>query len=187
VADRDPLTVSEPAGSRRPAAQALPFWPHAVAVAAALLALGYATGRVRAPATPPEPTVSVPERRAAPAPEPQAPAPPEPQLNVPIFELRPDASAAAGQRIEWPGFAPLATFVLGLGQEPARDEYALRVRTQDGALVLSAEGLKRTGSATLTLAVPRRMMPPGRYVFELLLPGSKPEADALRSYAIEVR
>jgi hypothetical protein len=39
----------------------------------------------------------------------------------------------------------------------------------------------------VTLAVPRRMMPRGRYVFELLAAGSKPEDAALRSFAVEIR
>jgi hypothetical protein len=164
-------------------AQSLPFWPHAVAAAVALVALGYATGRVRAPATPPEPTVEVAERPKRPEVA-SEPAPPEPQLNVPIFEL---SVAPTPQQIEWPNAAALATFVLRLAEEPPRDEYALRVRALDGSPVLSAEGLKRSASGSVTLAVPRRMMSRGRYVFELRAPGSKPETAPLRSYAIEVR
>jgi hypothetical protein len=168
--------VEQPAASQR-----LPFWPHVVAAALGLIALGYATGRVRAPATAPEPSVAVPERSTRPA-VPQRPTPPEPQLNVPIFELRPARAA----QLEWPSAAQLATFVLSLGPEPPREEYALRIRAKDGEPVLSAEGLKATRAATLTLAVPRRMMPPGSYVFELLAPGSQPVDAPLRSYAVEV-
>ena len=183
MAGGDPLPVSEPAASRPPPSQRLPFWPHAVAAALALVALGYATGRVRAPGSSPEPTVEVAERpkRAAAA---SQPAPPEPQLNVPIFEL---AAGPTPQQIEWPDAAALATLVLRLDEDPPRDEYALRVRAEDGSPVLSAEGLKRSASGSATIAVPRRMLSRGRYVFELRAPGSKPESAPLRSYALEVR
>jgi hypothetical protein len=169
--------------ARPEASQSLPFWPHAVAAALALVALGYATGRVRAPATAPEPTVAVPERGTRPALATQ-PAPPEPQVNVPIFEL---AAGPTAQPLEWPNQAARATFVLRVAEQPPRDEYALRVRAHDGAPVLSALGLKRTRSGSVTLAVPRRMMPRGSYVFELLAAGSKPEDAALASFAVEIR
>ena len=161
--------------------QHLPVWPHAVAVAIALVALGYATGRVRAPATPPEPGVVLPERsplstRSAP------PAAPEPHVNVPIFELR-----AIGNPLllEWPSQSALATFVLSAETKPD-DEYGLRVRGHDGALVMSAEGLKRTRAGALTISMPRRMMSPGRYVFELVVPGAKPDAAPILRYEVEV-
>jgi len=189
VAGPDPLPSGPPgnpapAASRPPASQRLPFWPHAVAAALALIALGYATGRVRAPATAREPSVAVPQRQPTPAAAAREPAPPEPEVNVPIFEL---AAGASARTIEWPAEAALATFVLSLGPAPARDEYALRLRAHDGALVLSAQGLRRTPAATLSIAVPRRMLPQGRFVFELLAAGAKPEDVPLQSYAVEVK
>lgn len=161
--------------------QSLPFWPHAVALAFALVTLGYASGRVWAPAVPPEPGVLVPSPAAAgKQPAPAAP----PQVNVAVFEL---AASEPLQRIEWPEQAPMATLVLALPEGPQREEYALRVRGEDGGLVLSAEGLKPTRSARLTLAVPRRLMPRGLYAIELAAPGSGPQGAPLHTRRLEIR
>ena len=179
--------ASAPAAPR--ASQALPFWPHAVAVAVALVALGYATGRVRAPATPPEPTVSVTERASREA-VPSQPAPLEPQANVIIVEVLPDASRSASApqlQVEWPAAATMATFVLSLAEARPRERYALVLRSKDGAKVLSAAGLEPTPSATVTIAIPKRFLPPGRYVFELGASGESPPGTASRTYTVEIR
>ena len=163
------------------ASPSLPFWPHAVAVAAALVALGYWTGRVRAPATPAEPSVIVPERGAEAATKPVVP---QAQVNVAVFILEEDADKEP-QQLWWPEPAPFATFVFRLNVPPPREEYALKIRAADGALVLSAEGLQQT-KGVVTIAVPRQLMRPGRYAFELFEPGPSPKSPPLEKRLLKI-
>jgi len=101
----------------------------------------------------------------------QAPAGDEPIVNLPFVWLAAD-EALRGQpsAVKIPADARLVALILELGTAPALPRYRLELRRTSGQRVWSADGLRKTGTMELTVALPRPLLRPGSYSLRLYDP-----------------
>jgi hypothetical protein len=101
----------------------------------------------------------------------QAPAGDEPIVNLPFVWLAAD-EALRGQpsAVKIPADARLVALILELGTAPALPRYRLELRQSSGQRIWSADGLRKTGTMELTVALPRRLLRPGSYSLRLYDP-----------------
>jgi len=123
---------------------------------------------------------------------PATPPPASPQLNVPIVDLQPaipsrgTAPPSVPHVIAFPRGVDLAVLVVVTRPLRPHPSYVLEVRDRGGQTVWRTGGLTRSGYDTLTLAIPRSLLPAGTY--RLILYGARGGAlDHLEEYALDVR
>lgn len=117
----------------------------------------------------------------------------KPQVNVPIVDLEPQAAVRG---IDSP--APLAlpisndtgvvTLILGTSAERTCSDYELELLSSAGASLWRGGGLEQTDYGNFSVAVPRRLLPPGDY--RMILRGrcaaNSAATEPLESYAWRV-
>jgi hypothetical protein len=89
-----------------------------------------------------------------------------PAVNVPIVDLEPGRARGTGEaeaELRIPAGASWVTAVLAVSGSPSGDEHALEIRDEAGRTVWSGGGLVRSRFGTFTVAIPSRLLPPGRY------------------------
>lgn len=116
----------------------------------------------------------------------QAPAGDEPIVNLPFVWLAAD-EALRGQpgAVKIPADARLVALILELGAAPALPRYRLELRRSSGQRVWSADGLRKTGTMELTVALPRPLLRPGSYSLRLYDPGAA-DGQPLATYSLAV-
>jgi hypothetical protein len=94
-------------------------------------------------------------------------------LNIPLIDLEPTDALRSGtpSAVPVPSSAPLVTLVLAISGTPARAGYALEIRDSMDRVIWSGGGLEATSSGTVTLAVPRALLPTGTLALRLTAPG----------------
>jgi hypothetical protein len=106
-------------------------------------------------------------RAATSPPPPAAPTPATPELNVPTFDLYPEDLVRRGDPVandlDIPAGANSATFVLNSQAAPANGSLGLEIADERGRVVWRGRGLVRHAAGDFTVAVPTRLLPPGRY------------------------
>jgi hypothetical protein len=174
-------------------------WLPPLAAAAAAFALGLVMAR-NGPFARPRPSVSpTPAARAAPAADARdaeiaalrrdLEAAGAPAVNVPIVDLEPGrvrgASAPEAEiRLRSGGWV---TAVLAVPGGAPGGEHALEIRDASGRTVWQGGGLRRNEYGTFTVAIPARLLPPGRYEFVLARPASDGAARVVMVYPVRVR
>ena len=121
-----------------------------------------------------------------------AAAAPAPSVNVPILDLEPAIPTRGGAAprphvLEFASGVEAATLILVTRPMPPHPRYVLEVRDGAGRTLWRTEGLKRSAYDTLTLSVPRTLLPAGSYRF--ILYGVRPDDELahLEEYALTVR
>ncbi|MCM2256911.1 MAG: zf-HC2 domain-containing protein [Vicinamibacteria bacterium] len=113
-----------------------------------------------------------------------------PHLNVPIIDLEPNAAtrgpAAAGRLVELAANATTVTFVVVTRPMPPHDSYTLEVLGSAAEPRFVADGLLRSPYDTLTLSVPRALLPAGEYRF-VLYGRRGGDRERVETYAVSVR
>lgn len=109
-----------------------------------------------------------------------------PRLNVPVVDLDPGTArgsgAEAAQTVAVPPGAGLVTLILNPSERPAPGSYGLEILAADGRRVWSGAGLQPTPWDNFSLAVPRALLPDGRYRFRL----TDPRGTALETYDVRI-
>lgn len=96
-----------------------------------------------------------------------------PRFNVPVVDLDPAGAVARGdaaaeaRKVEVPAGAGLVTLILNPSQPPAPGSYTLEILGAGGRRVWSGGGLSPTAYDNFSLAVPRPLLPDGRYRLRL--------------------
>ena len=94
-------------------------------------------------------------------------------LNVPLIDLEPLDALRSGTQsaVRVPASASLVTLVLAMSGPPARGGYALEIRDSMDRVLWSGGGLQPTSTGTVTLAVPRALLPAGTLALRLTAQG----------------
>lgn len=91
----------------------------------------------------------------------------QPQINIPIVDLETEGIRGLSEgeitTVAVPEGANLFTLVLHILDEPTFPGYAVEVTDERGRRVWRAQGLRRSPADTFTVALPRRLLPAGRY------------------------
>lgn len=95
-----------------------------------------------------------------------------PRFNVPVLDLDPAAGAARGEpgaarAVELPAGTALVTLILNPSAPPAAGSYGLEILDAGGRRVWAGNGLRPTPWDNFSLAVPRALLPDGRYRLRL--------------------
>lgn len=114
-----------------------------------------------------------------------------PILNVPIVDLEPaiPSRGDAGPTphvLEYPAGVDQATLILVTRPMPPHASYVLEVRDATSRTVWRSEGLSRSAYDTLTLSVPRALLPAGSYRF-ILYGGRDGALHHLEEYTLLVK
>jgi hypothetical protein len=114
----------------------------------------------------------------------------EPSLNVPILDLDPAAATRGGsvpaiRHSELPAGGRVVTLVLNLAEPPRADRYALELLDGSGSLLWRGEGAVPTAWATVTVALPTRLLGPGPRTLRLLAGGAGAER-LVEEYRLEL-
>jgi hypothetical protein len=116
---------------------------------------------------------------------------PAPQLNVPIVDLEPAIPSRSGvaprpHQLEFAAGVDSATLILVTRPMRPHPRYLLEVRDASQRIIWRSEGLTRSAYDTLTLSVPRALLPAGSYRF--ILYGARDGAlEHLEEYVLLVR
>jgi hypothetical protein len=109
-----------------------------------------------------------------------------PRINVPVVDLDPGtargAGSEAGQTVAVPAGASLVTLILNPAERPAPGSYGLEILAADGRRIWSGAGLQPTPWDNFSLAIPRALLPDGRYRFRL----TDPRGTALETYDVRI-
>lgn len=109
-----------------------------------------------------------------------------PRFNVPVVDLDPGTARGAGgeasQTVKVPAGATLVTLILNPSERPAPGSYGLEILAGDGRSVWSGTGLLPTSFDNFSLAVPRGLLPDGRYRFRL----TTARGTALETYEVKI-
>jgi hypothetical protein len=109
-----------------------------------------------------------------------------PRFNVPVVDLDPGTARGAGaetpQTVKVPAGATLVTLILNPSERPAPGSYGLEILAGDGRRVWSGSGLQPTPWDNFSLAVPRALLPDGRYRFRL----TAARGAALETYDVQI-
>jgi hypothetical protein len=94
----------------------------------------------------------------------------QPQLNAPIVDLDSrdstrSGSAGAPRTIVIPATANVFTLIFNSSRHPAFLDYALEIVDRNGRAAWTGRGLQISAFDTFTVAVPRGLLPAGRYRF----------------------
>ena len=94
-------------------------------------------------------------------------------LNVPLIDLEPIGALRSGAlpTVSVSKTAPLVTLVLAVTGTPAREGYALEIRDPSDRVIWTGQGLVATSMGTVTLAVPRALLPAGTLTLRLTAAG----------------
>jgi hypothetical protein len=105
-------------------------------------------------------------------------------LNVALMDLEPIGALRSGAlpTVSLSRTAPLVTLVLAVTGTPARESYALEIRDSADRVVWTGQGLVATSTGTVTLAVPRALLPTGAVTLRLTAAGGAP----VHRYAVRV-
>ncbi len=95
-----------------------------------------------------------------------------PQINVSIVSLEPQgvnrgAPDQTATVIKVPARAELFTVVLNVSGQAEFSDYALQIANARGQVIWGGAGLRKSPENTFTLALPRSLLPAGRYRFRL--------------------
>jgi hypothetical protein len=110
-----------------------------------------------------------------------------PLVNLPFVWLSPGETVRGDPNaVSLPADAPVLLLLLDAGTGPGA-EYRLEiVRRDTGKVIWDRGGLRKTGLAEIALAVPRSVLPPGRYRLRLFgLAGG--ESELMKEYDLAVR
>jgi hypothetical protein len=109
-----------------------------------------------------------------------------PRVNVPVVDLDPGTARGSGseaaQTVAVPPGTNLVTLILNPAERPAPGSYGLEILAADGRRVWSGAGLQPTPWDNFSLAVPRGLLPDGRYRFRL----TDPRGTALETYDVRI-
>jgi hypothetical protein len=114
-----------------------------------------------------------------------------PQLNLPIVDLDPRGSLRGDAdtgvtTIELPATANLFAVVLNVAGQHSYSDYGLEIADERGKRIWQERGLKKSPYNTFTLALPRRLVPAGRYEIKLFgMSGARREN--VQVYAVRLR
>jgi hypothetical protein len=93
-----------------------------------------------------------------------------PQVNVPIADLEQQGDRGGGSgltTVTAPAGANIFTLILHVSNEPSFPDYALEVIDGRSQRISRAQGLRKTQFGTFTVALPRRLLPAGKYRLRL--------------------
>jgi hypothetical protein len=94
----------------------------------------------------------------------------QPQVNVPITDLEQQANRRGGDgatTVTAPVGANIFTLILHVADGPSFPDYALEVIDGRGQRLMRARSLRKSQLNTFTVALPRRLLPAGRYHLKL--------------------
>lgn len=97
----------------------------------------------------------------------------QPQLNAPIIDLDPNDSARGSstqppRTVFIPATANVFTLVLNMGaSQPSFSDYALEIVGPNGEAIWTGQGLQKSALDTFRVAIPRKLVPAGRYGIKL--------------------
>jgi hypothetical protein len=94
----------------------------------------------------------------------------QPQVNVPITDLEQQANRRGGDgatTVTAPVGANIFTLILHVADGPSFPDYALEVIDGRGQRLMRARSLRKSQLNTFTVALPRRLLPAGRYRLKL--------------------
>lgn len=116
---------------------------------------------------------------------------PAPSLNVPIVDLEPAIPTRSGAAprpvlLEYPAGVDQATLIIVTRPMRPDTGYVLEVRDAGSRVLWRSEGLTRSPYDTLTLSVPRALLPPGSYRF-ILYGGRDGALHHLEEYTLVVK
>lgn len=114
-------------------------------------------------------------------------APPAPLLNLPVAILLPEETMRGEEEpLRLPAGSPFLVVVLRFRETPGMESYGVTLASLEGERpIWSGDGLTRSAQGTVQLALPRRLVPPGRYRLHLTgLRRGKPTA--LARFTLEV-
>jgi hypothetical protein len=105
-------------------------------------------------------------------------------LNVPLIDLEPIGALRSGTSpaVAISRAAPLVTLVLAVTGTPARDGYTLDIRDSMDRVTWTGQGLVATSIGTVTLAVPRALLPAGDLTLRLSAAGGT----LVQRYAVRI-
>jgi hypothetical protein len=174
-------------------------WLPPVAAAAAAFVLGALVAR-NGPPTLPSPSASpIPEASASPAADARdaeiaalrrdLEAARTPALNVPIVDLEPGRARGGGPpeaeiRLRSGAWVTAVLAVPGGAQDGL---HGLEILDAAGRSVWRGHGLRRNEYGTFTVAIPERLLPPGRYEFVLSRPSAEGASRVVMRYPVRVR
>jgi hypothetical protein len=92
-----------------------------------------------------------------------------PQVNVPITDLEQqfDRGGGVATTVTAPVGANIFTLILHVSDVPSFPDYALEVIDGRGQRLMRAQSLRKSQLNTFTVALPRRLLPAGRYRLKL--------------------
>jgi hypothetical protein len=110
-----------------------------------------------------------------------------PRFNVPVVDLDPTSAVARGEAaaprtVAVPAGASLVTLILNASAPPAAGSYGLEILDAAGRRVWAGSGLRPTPWDNFSLAVPRSLLPDGRYRLRLATDRGK----ALETYEVQI-
>src|SRR5262245_13279906 len=93
----------------------------------------------------------------------------QPQVNVPITDLEQQANRGGdgATTVTAPVGANIFTLILHVADGPSFPDYALEVIDGRGRPLMRAQSLRKSQLNTFTVALPRRLLPAGRYRLKL--------------------
>ena len=93
----------------------------------------------------------------------------QPQVNVPITDLEQQANRGGdgATTVTLPVGANIFTLILHVADGPSFPDYALEVIDGRGRPLIRAQSLRKSQLNTFTVALPRRLLPAGRYRLKL--------------------
>jgi hypothetical protein len=94
----------------------------------------------------------------------------EPQLLVPVADLFPPSYQRGSDEVPTlgvPRAARIFVLQLHLADPGTHPDYSLRIVSADGEEIWSGTGLRQTSAGHFRIALPRRLLPAGRYGIEL--------------------
>jgi hypothetical protein len=113
-----------------------------------------------------------------------------PAVNVPIVDLEPGRARGTGDaeaELRLPPGARWVTAVLTVSGSVSGGEHMLEIRGERSRTVWRGDGLVRSRFGTFTVAVPSRLLPPGRYEFLLSRPTRDGPPRVVQTYHLVVR
>jgi anti-sigma factor RsiW len=95
-----------------------------------------------------------------------------PQINIPVLEVYPQELAQRGtpataNQLQVPPHAQVITLILNSQSKTEARSYSLEILAAQNRVVANSQGLVRHATGDYTVSVPTRLLPSGRYTFNV--------------------